>query len=135
MLRFLVAEDDSASRMFLFKLLSQYGECDMVKDGAEAIDAFIMSRKELKPYDLICLDIMMPKIDGVRVLEAIRDIEKKAGILQSRRSRVVLTTALAKGELVKSAYEIGCDAYFQKPIHIHDFLEIVNKIKESEAVI
>lgn len=42
-MRILIAEDDYVSRQFLFKLLSQYGECDMVIDGMEAIEAFMMS--------------------------------------------------------------------------------------------
>lgn len=48
----------------MLKILSKYGECDTV-DGLEAVDAFMLAQKENKPYDLVCLDIMMPKLDGV----------------------------------------------------------------------
>ena len=64
MLKILIAEDDLISRKFLSKFLSQYGECDIVVDGLEAIDAYMLAMREKKPYDLICLDIMMPKLDG-----------------------------------------------------------------------
>ena len=49
-MRVLIAEDDLVSRKFLFKFLSQYGECDLVVDGLEALDAFLISMKENNPY-------------------------------------------------------------------------------------
>ncbi|RYD05848.1 hypothetical protein N752_08110 [Desulforamulus aquiferis] len=60
-MRMLIAEDDFVSREFLFKLLSRYGECDLVVDGLEALDAYLIAVKDEKPYDLICLDIIMPR--------------------------------------------------------------------------
>ena len=44
--------------------LSKYGECDITVDGMEAVDAFMMALEDKEPYDLICLDIMMPVMDG-----------------------------------------------------------------------
>jgi len=79
-MRILIAEDDYASRKFLYKFLSAYGECDITIDGIEAVDAFMLALDEGKPYDLVCLDIMMPKLDGTRALKAIRDVEKQRGI-------------------------------------------------------
>ena len=66
MIKILIAEDDLASRRFLSKFLAQYGEVDQVVDGLEALDAYLMAVKEKAPYDLICLDIMMPKVDGLK---------------------------------------------------------------------
>jgi two-component system chemotaxis response regulator CheY len=42
--------------------------------------------RERNPYHLICLDIMMPKIDGVKVVKAIRDLETLKGILPEKRA-------------------------------------------------
>ena len=75
MMRILIAEDDLASRKFIFEFMSKYGMCDVTFDGMEALDAFLMALDEEKPYDLVCLDIMMPKLDGIKALKAIRDIE------------------------------------------------------------
>lgn len=100
-MRILIAEDDLTSRKFLFKFLSKYGECDMVVDGLEALDAFLMSIKDEKPYDLICLDIMMPKVDGVKVLKNIRDFEIQKNIIPENRSKVIMTTALPRHNLCK----------------------------------
>jgi two-component system chemotaxis response regulator CheY len=127
-MKILVAEDDLASRKFLFKFLSQYGECDLVVDGLEALDAFLISIKENTPYDLICLDIMMPKVDGVKVLKHIRELETKKGIIPDKRSKVIMTTALAETQFVQNAFEIGCDAYAAKPIDTQKLIEVLGKL-------
>lgn len=127
-MRILIAEDDFVSRKFLFKFLSQYGECDLVVDGLEALDAFLLSIKENKRYDLICLDIMMPKVDGVKVLKAIRDLETQKGIVPEKRSKVIMTTALAETQLVQNAFEYGCDAYAAKPIDRTKLIEVIQKL-------
>lgn len=128
-MRILIAEDDFASRKFLFKFLSQYGDCDMVVDGLEALDAFLLSFKENDHYDLICLDIMMPKVDGVKVLKAIRDLETQKGILPNKRSKVIMTTALAETQLVQNAFDIGCEAYAAKPIDTTKLVEVLRKLE------
>lgn len=127
-MRVLIAEDDLVSRKFLFKFLSQYGECDLVVDGLEALDAFLISMKENNPYDLICLDIMMPKVDGVKVLKHIREMETQKGILPEKRSKIIMTTALAETQFVQNAFEIGCDAYAAKPIDTVKLIEVLQKL-------
>jgi two-component system chemotaxis response regulator CheY len=127
-MKILVAEDDLASRRFLSKFLAQYGEVDLVVDGLEALDAYLMATKEKAPYDLICLDIMMPKVDGVKVLKAIRDFETKQGVVSEQRVKVIMTTALAETDYVNQAFEIGCEAYAAKPIDTNKMLEVIKKL-------
>lgn len=129
MLKILIAEDDFASRKFLSKFLSTYGECDLVVDGLEAIDAYMLAMREKKPYDLICLDIMMPKIDGVKVLKVIRDLETQNGIIPEGRAKIIMVTALGETDLVKSAFEFGCEAYASKPIDTEKFIEVMKKLE------
>lgn len=128
-MRILIAEDDLVSRQFLHKFLSQYGECDLVVDGLEAIDAYILSIREKKPYNLICLDIMMPKVDGVKVLKAIKDLETQVGMLSENPTKIIMTTALAETQIVEQAFEYGCDAYASKPIDIKKFVEVMEKLE------
>ena len=80
-MRILIAEDDFASRKFMLRFLSQYGECDVTVDGMEAVDAFLMALEDEENYDLVCLDIMMPELDGYQALKAMRDIEKEKGYI------------------------------------------------------
>ena len=79
-MRILIAEDDFASRKFMLKFLSKFGECDITVDGMEAVDAYLMALDADTPYDLVCLDIMMPALDGYQALKAIRDIEQERKI-------------------------------------------------------
>lgn len=127
-MKILIAEDDLASRRFLSKFLAQYGEVDLVVDGLEALDAYLMAIKETVPYDLICLDIMMPKVDGIKVLKAIRDFETKQGVVSEQRVKVIMTTALAETDYVNQAFEIGCEAYAAKPIDTNKMLEVIKKL-------
>ncbi len=126
-MRILIAEDDLVSRKFLFKFLSRYGECDLVVDGLEALDAFLISIKDDRHYDLICLDIMMPKVDGVKVLKSIRDLEVQKGLTIDQRSKIIMTTALAETKLVQTAFDVGCDAYAAKPIDTVKLVEVLSK--------
>jgi two-component system, chemotaxis family, chemotaxis protein CheY len=127
-MKVLIAEDDMASRKFLFKIMSKYGTCDMVVDGMEALDAYLLSVRDNEPYDLICLDIMMPKVDGVRVLKAIRDYETQRGLLPEKRVRIIMTTALAETPYVRQSFEIGCEAYASKPIDTEKLVEVLKKL-------
>jgi two-component system chemotaxis response regulator CheY len=127
-MRILIAEDDMASRKFLLKLLSMYGECDVVIDGLEALDAYLISIKDGSPYDFICLDVMMPKVDGVKVLKAIRDLETQKGILPEKRSKIIIITVLGESNYVQNAFEIGCEAYLTKPVDTQKLIEVMEKL-------
>lgn len=127
-MKILVVEDDLVSRQFLSKLLSQYGTVDVAVDGLEALDAYLLAVNDCTPYDLICMDIMMPKVDGVKVLKAIRDYETSKGLMPDKRVKVILTTALQETSLVHQSFEIGCEAYAAKPIDTEKFVEVMHKL-------
>ncbi len=127
-MKVLIAEDDLASRKFLFKYLSSYGECDITVDGIEALDAYLLALDEGKPYDLICLDIMMPKLDGIKVLKTIRDIEKQRKITDSDRTKIIMTTALNEKKTVFDSFENECEAYAAKPIDTKKLTEVLQKM-------
>lgn len=127
-MRVLIAEDDLASRKFLYKFLSAYGECDVTVDGLEAVEAFLLAWDENKPYNLICLDIMMPKLDGIKALKAIRDIEKQKKISDSARVKIIMTTALNETQDVFEAFKTGCEAYLAKPIDTERFKVVLKKL-------
>lgn len=128
-MKILLAEDDFASRKFMDNYLSQYGQCDITVDGEEAVDAFMMALEDGEPYDLICLDVMMPVLDGYQVLKAIRDIEGERGIPTSERVKVIMTTALNEERNVKMAFELGCEAYSGKPIDTDKFDKVLRKLE------
>lgn len=87
-MKILLAEDDYATRKFMVSFLSQYGECDVTVDGMEAVDAFLMALEDEEPYDLVCLDIMMPVMDGYQALMGIRNLEKQKDVPKEREVKV-----------------------------------------------
>ena len=127
-MRILIAEDDFASRKFMLRFLSKYGECDVTVDGMEAVDAFTMALEANEGYDLVCLDIMMPALDGYQALKAIRDIEKEKGIPDLKQAKIIMTTALSEGRNVQKAFELGCVAYAGKPIDQQKFENVLKKL-------
>lgn len=128
-MKILIAEDDFASRMFLYKFLASYGECDLTVDGIEAVEAFLMAHDAGNPYDLICLDIMMPKVDGIKALKAIRDIEKQKGIDEMNVAKVIMTTALNDTDSVHNSFKTGCEGYASKPIDTNKFIDVMRKLE------
>ncbi len=127
-LRCLIAEDDRISRTFLSEFLSDYGHCDATSDGMEALDAILDAIKKKEPYDLLCLDIMMPKVDGLRVLKVLRKVEAQQKIPPEKRLRVIIMTAIADMEYVDEAFRLGCDAYASKPIDTDQVLETMKSL-------
>jgi two-component system chemotaxis response regulator CheY len=130
-LRVLIAEDDFVSRKILVKYLSKYGECDITVDGMEAVDAFTMAHEENEGYDLICLDIMMPLLDGYQTLKQIRQKECELGIPEDEKAKIIMTTALNERRNVSKAFELGCTAYAGKPI---DQMKFENVLKKLELI-
>ena len=125
-MRILIAEDDRLSRVFLKKFLSSYGTCDVAVDGMEALDAFMEAVKQKEPYDLLCLDIMMPRVDGLKALKAIRVLEKQHNL---KHTCIMMMTALADVEYVDQALELGCDAYAAKPIDTEKVESVMRNLK------
>ncbi|MCX7748312.1 MAG: response regulator [Clostridia bacterium] len=124
-MRILIAEDDFTSRKYLEKALSPYGKCDLAINGIEAIDHFLLALDHGNPFDLICLDIMMPKVDGVRVLKVIRETEKQKRVEKRKRVKIIIATALNATELIDDLGQ-DYDAYIVKPINIDT---LINTIK------
>jgi two-component system chemotaxis response regulator CheY len=127
-MKILIAEDDPASRKFLYKFLSAYGDCDLTIDGQEALDAVKLAWEEKQPYDLVCLDIMMPNLDGYQALRTIRELERQQAIYGDQRVKIIMTTALNQTTNVFEAFDAGCEAYAAKPIDTAKFIEVMRKL-------
>lgn len=126
-MRILIAEDDFYSRKLMLAFLSALGACDVAANGQEALDAFLDAHDEGKPYDLICLDIMMPELDGQEVLHKIRDEEDKRQLGRHARAKILMVTALDEMKVIMSSFHSLCDGYVMKPLEKEQLFE---KIRE-----
>lgn len=129
-MRSLIVEDDFLNRFIIQKMLIPYGHCDIAVNGEEAIKAFEMSLSEGQHYDLICMDIMMPEMDGKTALAKIRQIEKEKGIKPDEEVKVTMVTALdAPADVIESYYKCGCSAYLVKPIEKSKIKEMLKELE------
>ena len=98
-----------------------------VKDGAEALDfvfamgAFASRRIENKPK-VILLDLKMPKVDGIEVLQKIKGDERTMDI------PVVVLTSSKEDPDIKQCYEHGVNSYVVKPVEFEDFHKAVAEL-------
>jgi len=127
-MRILIVEDDYTSMKLMQKLLSAYGETSTASNGEEALENFRLALDEKKPYELICLDIMMPGIDGQQVLKSIRAMEKVRGVAPKSEAKIIMTTALdSPKDVIEAYYQGGCSSYLVKPIEKQ---QLVEKLEE-----
>lgn len=116
-LKILVVEDDFMVRQVIRDILEEYGAVDIAVNGEEAIQAFRVAWRCREPYDLICMDIMMPIMDGNDAMIRIREIERSLGIVGSEEVKVIMITALDDAKTVVKAYSKGgATSYIVKPI-------------------
>ena len=115
-MKILIAEDDFVSRKMLNKLLIPLGEVDSAANGQEAFMAVKMAYETNQPYDLICLDILMPEVDGIMVLKKIRQLEAQKGLNPEKRSKIIMTSAVSDKKYVVAAVQANCSSFLVKPI-------------------
>ena len=115
MLRILIAEDEWVSAKLMLHLLGKLGGCTLASDGDEAIFHFLAAHARGEPFDVVFLDIGMPKKSGHEVLEAIRDYEAQNGIAPEDAVKVIITTVHNDAESEFAAHLCGC-CYMLKPV-------------------
>ena len=127
-MKVLIADDDFANRKFMEKLFAQYGEVLAVEDGMSAVEEATRAMEERQMYDLICLDIMMTRLDGYKALEAIRNAEKKYAVLRENRAKIIMISALDEVVLDNIQVCNDYDAYICKPIMLEKFEALLGKM-------
>jgi len=117
-LRVLLVEDDFSSRLLLQTFLSAYGDCHVAVNGREALEAFRLAWDQGHKYHLVCMDIMMPEMDGCEAVREIRAFEASHGILSTSGVKIVMTTTVDEVKEVARSFNELCDDYLTKPIDL-----------------
>lgn len=103
--RILVVEDDQFLREFYQELLMAEGYfVDVAADGEAGL-----TKIKSNPFDLVMLDLMLPKKDGVQIL---RDL--KAGGGKPKNTAIVVLTNLGQDMVIKECFDLGADGYLIK---------------------
>ncbi len=121
-LRMLLVEDDFTSRLLLQRFLSRYGECQLAVNGKEAVAAFRSASERGQEFDLICMDIMMPEMDGHEAVRHMRALEKSRGIHPTYGAKIIMTTTVDDVREVILCFKELCDEYLMKPIDLAKLL-------------
>ncbi len=131
-MKILIVEDEYISRVLLSEMLSAFGTCHVAIDGKEAVTILERSFETKERFDLVCLDIMMPELDGQEVLHCIRNMEKSMNINRAEATKVIMTTALDDSKNIMQAFTKGhCEAYLTKPI---DRVKLMQHLQELKLI-
>jgi two-component system, chemotaxis family, chemotaxis protein CheY len=115
-MRILIVEDDFSSQQLLKRYLKDQGETVIADDGENALARFREALETRNPFDLVCLDIMLPNMDGQAVLTSLRSLEEEHGIGGLAGCKVIMLTALRDAQNVMQAFRGQAEGYLSKPI-------------------
>ncbi|MBF0199052.1 MAG: response regulator, partial [Planctomycetes bacterium] len=122
------------SQFMLSELLKVYGTCDTAGTGEEGVEAVSLSLEKKQLYQLICLDIQLPGINGQEVLKKIRFLENEHRISGGAGSKVLMVSAHSDQSNVMNAFRSSCDGFLVKPFskdRLQKHLKDLNLINNS----
>ena len=134
-MRSLIVEDNVINSKYMLNLLKPYGEVEVAENGIIALEKFSRALSESKCFDLICLDVMMPEMDGQETLTSLRALEAENGIMGLDGVKVIMTTAMDDKRTIMQSFRGGCESFLIKPIYknaLFDELRKLNLMKDSE---
>ena len=123
----LVVDDELVSRNKMQRIMDGFSECEAVESGNAAIAAFKKALENGMPFNLITLDVLMPKMDGTEVLYTIREIEKEKKIPKEKQVKILMVTSHSDRDSIITSIQAGCDDYIVKPF---DREVIINKLEK-----
>jgi CheY-like chemotaxis protein len=134
--RILIVEDDPKDVELTLTALEEYNlanEVVVTRDGEEALD-YLYCRGNFKMRSgdnpaVLLLDLKLPKVDGLEVLQQIKSDEKMKLI-----PVVVLTSSREEKDLIAS-YKLGVNGYVVKPVDFHEFVNAIKELGVFWAVI
>ena len=110
----LVAEDNEINALLMRSLLTRLGhEVIITTDGEEALESWLAAETAGAPYDLILMDVQMPRLDGIETTKRIRELE--AG-QRARRTTILALTANTQMDDRYACFEAGMDGFLIKPL-------------------
>lgn len=122
-LRVLVAEDTPTNQKLISHVLQKRGHhVDIAATGEEAVAAVVQ-----RPYDVILMDVQMPKMDGLQATAAIRALPGR------ERVPIIALTAHAMSGDRQRCLDAGMDHYLPKPLDIRKLVEVVEEFARQSV--
>jgi two-component system chemotaxis response regulator CheY len=127
-MRILIAEDNETCSLMLSTMCKLYGSVTAVADGEALIRTFTTALVKNQPFDLVCLDIMMPGLDGQACLRCIRAVEHGFGRTGGAGIKIIMTTSIDARDSIMMAFRAQCEGYLIKPVNWQSLTEAFTKI-------
>jgi two-component system chemotaxis response regulator CheY len=128
-MRCLIVEDVDFEREMMEFFLADYADIDTARNGEEGVDLFVRALSEEKPYQLVCLDILMPAMNGQAALKKMRQAEAEAGGAAGK-AVIIMTTAMnSREDMEEALWQGDCTDYLVKPIILADLVALMRKYK------
>lgn len=135
-LKILLTDVSMTSRLALERILEKHGHCDSAEDGMDCVKAFTLALELGMPYDLVCMDLMLPRLGGIDAIKMMRKIEREMGVLTADSVKIIVITALINPAYIfEACYRGGANLYLYKPVDKKKILEEMTKfglIKPAE---
>ncbi|MBF0294796.1 MAG: response regulator [Magnetococcales bacterium] len=124
----LIVDDNPINRKMLWEYLKGYGACDMAGDGLEAVEQFEAELTTGNAYDLVLLDLMMPRMNGQNALRRIRAIERQYRIGAREQAVVIIVTgAGSPEELLKTTDTDHKTGILKKPVRMPELMGMLKR--------
>ena len=127
-MRVLIADDEKVCRIKLKLIMQNFGECESVDNGTDAVAMFQNAHHQGAPFSLIMLDLDMPDLDGLQVLSEILETETKLGVPKTKKAKVLMVSSSTDKELVLRCIQSGCDDFIAKPFGINTVSKKLSKL-------
>ena len=122
----LIVDDEMMGRAMLAMFLEEFGECEEADSGDTALKMIEDARSSGAPYDLVCLDIVMPGMDGKEALRHIRENDQAAG---SRTMVFMFSACNSPEDMADAFFEGDCDDYIVKPFQREGLMALFERHK------
>lgn len=110
-------------------MIQPYSKSDFAHTGAAAIEKYTKAFTKGHPYDLICLDLLIPEMDGFEVLRSVRHFENEFNLDNTNRTKIVVISTFNDRKTVSKARKAGCDGYIAKPFRQEKVLKVLAGLK------
>ncbi len=115
-MRALIVDKEQESVALLWSHLTGLGDVTVVNDGNAAFEAFCAAIDAGAPFDLVCLDTNLPRIDGIDLLAGLRQYEESNGIVAEAAAKILVTTQVCSIDNFYAASSAGCTTFICKPL-------------------
>ena len=116
MKRYLIVDDDGMGRFLLKEFLGGFASCDVAENGKEGLRLFEQALSDGNPYSLICIDLVMPEMNGLALIRRIKELEKLHHLSHEYTARIfVITASDTAWDKADLLLDNLCDDYIVKP--------------------